>query len=91
MEQGNGSDSNDRRRKQRIRIRYRERIKIKDRPRGYALKRYLRKNLRNAILVAIFSVTAIVLIVVVWQQIKEGKKSHRKYIKEVNSGWHGTF
>lgn len=63
--------------KQKIRIKYRQKVKIKQRPRGYKIQRYWKKNQKNLIssiiLVILLGATAYMVVQVVKQQIEQNK------------------
>lgn len=76
------------RKKQKIRIRYRERVRIKERPRGFRLKRFLRKN-RQMLTIGVLAVITLALVAVVaWHQISEEQRDHLRFMQEKASGWH---
>jgi len=52
------------RRKKRTRVKYRERVRLKERPRGYGLKRFVRKNKRLSTVFALSVLLAIALFAV---------------------------
>ena len=49
------------RRKKRTRVKYRERVRLKERPKGYGLKRFLRKNKQLSTVLTISVVIGLIL------------------------------
>lgn len=77
--------------KQKVRIRYRERVRIKERPRGYHLKRFLKKNLRLVVLMTIFLVALVTLGIMLWNNATEEQREHLRFMREAILGWHDDW
>ncbi len=52
------------RRKKRTRVKYRERVRLKERPKGYSLKRFVRKNKQLSALLIVSVVIGLILYLV---------------------------
>jgi HEPN domain-containing protein len=69
------------RKRKKVRIRYKERIKLKERPRGHHLRRFLRKNGRNLLLLLLLLLSlmgAIYGVMVVDAKKEKARKEYRE-------------